>query len=650
MNVRDGSNEADLICPLSQQIFLDPVKVPLEDPVKQPDGTFITMKFFTVERQVIEKWIKQTGKNPFTRKLLAIDELISDDEMKKNVSEFLKENPTKIHSQYTLEIPSANNQTSATQAPHSSDPTEDDLLAMRVTQGIQHDLPNPQQERRPNLFLPRQDHHNPGLDLSIRRPAHGIRREPRSSDTERHFHRREDGDTTQMSAAIDALSSHGLTPDLLRTHWQCYDTNYRFGNGFISKHKNALIYFITGEHPLREGARLPSESRLSPTQAICEISRLDMERIDALVDLYSNGLRGDHLRSWHSGEHSVFERGFNICHRRALSHLIRDDGLLPAEAIERIDGLSNSAAREIYDLTPHPAPRQIIQDERISSSHERLREFLLPRRAHHRPNMDDNDEQHRGPSTLDEMQQQTLQQLREYGLTEAHLRSCTCARNSNLDFFYRLAWVNLMTERGVYNKTADQAVAELNGLNPDQVKGISRGLNRADVLGLDEDKINALLELRQYGLTADHLRSCSWNQNPNLTVGEYYRFALIDLMTQRGPNNRTADQAVAELDGLDYMQAEGISKGLDRSDVIGLNRDKISAFLELRQYGLTTDHLRTCIWPNIGIHHHLALVNLMTGRGINNKTADEAIAALNGLDIEQARRISYGETRCRPTV
>ena len=79
-----------------------------------------------------------------------------------------------------------------------------------------------------------------------------------------------------------------------------------------------------------------------------------------MVDLYSDGLRGDHLRSWHSGEHSVLESGFSVHHWRVLSHLIKDDGLPPAEAIERINGLSNSAAREIHDpsFRGRTSPRQ----------------------------------------------------------------------------------------------------------------------------------------------------------------------------------------------------------------------------------------------------------------------------------------------------
>ena len=65
VNSRNDFNEADLICPLSQQIFLDPVKVPL-GPLKKSDGTF-EEKYVTVERQVIEKWITENGKNPFTQ-------------------------------------------------------------------------------------------------------------------------------------------------------------------------------------------------------------------------------------------------------------------------------------------------------------------------------------------------------------------------------------------------------------------------------------------------------------------------------------------------------------------------------------------------------------------------------------------------------
>ena len=116
-------------------------------------------------------------------------------------------------------------------------------------------------------------------------------------------------------------------------------------------------------------------------------------------------------------------------------------------------------------------------------------------------------------------------------------------------------------------------------------------------------------------------------------LGLLYRDALVSLMTQRGSDNRTADKALIELDGLDPLPIEGIAKGLSRKDVVDIDALQIIALTLLHQHGLTAAHLRSHPLPNFGFEHYRdALVNLMTQRGPNNKTADQAMAEINAQE------------------
>lgn len=155
---------------------------------------------------------------------------------------------------------------------------------------------------------------------------------------------------------------------------------------------------------------------------------------------------------------------------------------------------------------------------------------------------------------------------------------------------------------------------------------------------LDEEQIQALQQLQQYGLTAYHLRGWHWE----IIYAPDYRDALINLMAQRGPYNKTAEQAVTELRGLDHPeQVWGIAQGLNKSDVLGLNEEKIKAFLALRQYGLTANHLRGWTWEIVyASDYRKALINLMTQRGVNNKTADQAVAELKALHRWEVEKIA----------
>ena len=80
----DCIDEQDLICPISQQIMLDPVTA--------PDGQ-------NYERIEIEKWLKTKKTSPFTRK--AMTGTTADNRLlKRIITDYLKKNPDKIDEQY----------------------------------------------------------------------------------------------------------------------------------------------------------------------------------------------------------------------------------------------------------------------------------------------------------------------------------------------------------------------------------------------------------------------------------------------------------------------------------------------------------------------------------------------------------------------
>jgi hypothetical protein len=164
------------------------------------------------------------------------------------------------------------------------------------------------------------------------------------------------------------LRDHGVTEDLIRTHWAPSDTAsamihwpgqdalFYWGADQIE----ALIFFVTGESPpsVIIGLRinmptrinpLPFELCLSPTAALNEISRLHGKHLlDALMWLYPEGLRGTHLRSWCSDPQNG---EFKIYHACALITLVKHQSVPVAEALQRITGISEDEAQDIQDLT-----------------------------------------------------------------------------------------------------------------------------------------------------------------------------------------------------------------------------------------------------------------------------------------------------------
>ena len=95
MNIRRFENETpnELICPLTCQIYLNPVRL--------PNGT-------VVEDEMIQGWIVKNHSNPFTRARLLISQLRNAPEVKAQVGDYLAAHPEKKEEQYVAGSSSPN--------------------------------------------------------------------------------------------------------------------------------------------------------------------------------------------------------------------------------------------------------------------------------------------------------------------------------------------------------------------------------------------------------------------------------------------------------------------------------------------------------------------------------------------------------------
>jgi hypothetical protein len=152
-----------------------------------------------------------------------------------------------------------------------------------------------------------------------------------------------------MRQTLEILRDQGVTEALINQHWQ---PSYPTGDwdGF---NRDALCYFVTGrnpelfiEHLLGNTPPLAPELRLSPIDALHEISRLDNNGLHALVWLYPHGLRGEHLRNWHGV--TPTDRIFSASYQFALCELVRERGVSVEEALQQITGITWDEADSIF--------------------------------------------------------------------------------------------------------------------------------------------------------------------------------------------------------------------------------------------------------------------------------------------------------------
>jgi len=177
------------------------------------------------------------------------------------------------------------------------------------------------------------------------------------------------------------------------------------------------------------------------------------------------------------------------------------------------------------------------------------------------------------------IQREAINRLQAYGLTIQHLQGREWFNNGE----HLNALGELMVNR---NMSADDAMAELDGLSREQATGIYDGLTRQEVLeqilplapqpvaqivavrdffqqaphpqGLTNAQAQILERFQQHGLTVEHVQGKDWTNG--------YIPALQYLFTER---NMNVNEVMAEIDGLDFYQAQRIADGETRAQILG---------------------------------------------------------------------------------
>ncbi|MFI4918461.1 MAG: hypothetical protein ACHP65_02790 [Legionellales bacterium] len=222
-----------------------------------------------------------------------------------------------------------------------------------------------------------------------------------------------------------------------------------------------------------------------------------------------------------------------------------------------------------------------------------------------------------------------LKALRSHGLTAVMLLN----RNENGHTFtpsHDEALCKLVLKKAL---PIDEALKIIDGLSSDQADGIATGLEREDVMGLQNRwHIKTLGALKIHGLTVSMLL----NRNENEPVFQYKHYlALCHLVLNR---QLPIDTAVSMMAGVTHEQAEGITEGLDREDVINLhNEDHIRALVHLKTHGLTASMLLSH-GGEFGYYQYGALRSLVLSKQV---AIDAAIGMIKGLTSDQL----YGITR-----
>ena len=338
----------ELRCPLSTQIFRNPIVLPC--------GTL-------AEKAFVLKWVREKGSCPFTRQPLSeqiIYGLIPDLEKQKQVAEFLLQHKERVYykeleqQQYpeeelTLSTPSRR------QGP--TEPDIDDREAINLVLASINPTPSQQLHRRmaanaPDPMANPIDIYAALLDvLPAELFAQTIRqRNNRNARNSTIFfrnphispinHSGNEYIRRQIQETVSALQEYGITEELIIQHWQINHSTASW-DGFA---KETLIFLIKGTPPqtvLRQPINpLPEHLRLQPISALQEMTRLTDDGMQALSALYEKGLRGDHLRA--------LPGNFRHGHRAALIHLVNDMGFSVSDSLQQIRGISEEQAWDIY--------------------------------------------------------------------------------------------------------------------------------------------------------------------------------------------------------------------------------------------------------------------------------------------------------------
>ncbi len=188
------------------------------------------------------------------------------------------------------------------------------------------------------------------------------------------------------------------------------------------------------------------------------------------------------------------------------------------------------------------------------------------------------------------------------------------------------------------NFTIDAALAEIDGLSSAKAGGIKLGLVRSDVIVLQNGwHMQVLAALKARGLTAQMLLD---RNDGGIAFSANHQSALQRLVLER---HFTVAAALSEIEHLDANQAYGVSNGLLRSDVAGLNGQQVFALIDLKVKGVTGQMLLNLETIN-GFRecHSDALRKLILEKGFE---AAPAFAEINGLYNEQVRQVARGYSR-----
>lgn len=188
-------------------------------------------------------------------------------------------------------------------------------------------------------------------------------------------------------------------------------------------------------------------------------------------------------------------------------------------------------------------------------------------------------------------------------------------------------------------------ISSLESKNEPMTRAIQAGFSSAQLADLNPHQVNALVDLRNRGISEEQLdlTAQELRRNPWCSCS-LHRDSLVHLMT-RSADPLSPRAAIAELNGLNLKAVEAIGKGFSRAQLEGLDHYQIDALIDLRavrvvpeaQINSATEHLRGKTWFN-SIDHDYALLYLMTRR--DPLLAVEAINALEGLDPEALLRIA----------
>lgn len=169
--------------------------------------------------------------------------------------------------------------------------------------------------------------------------------------------------------------------------------------------------------------------------------------------------------------------------------------------------------------------------------------------------------------------------------------------------------------------TTDQHKDSVSKISETTLSSLNAAISSDSMVGLSFVQKDALKTLAPEGLTAMHLRQ--WHSDDHFS--SRHTEALTYLMRNRFLH---PDKAIAELCDLNYIQAEAITRGMLRDEVIGLQSYQIITLEEFKKYGLTATHLRTWKGGSFGYSQNIALKRLLAEYHLS---PDAAMVELNNM-------------------